>query len=228
MPQIGERIFVLGGSDKYCALTNEELIRPIGTDWSALRIGLMVALNTDGTNNITGRLAIGVCSGNTNPVGNSNTTLFCGTRTLSPGTWTYNANSGNPYFSSGAQYGLRRVGASDTTAGISNTNMFIATNTGSVQRRSLIFVDVAKAGSEQPFCTNTTQIASDYSFASFLEGLEYPSSGNLTIQNIALAVQTSQTISFDQTPGLLDHVDVQWTGASQALEIYAWGVWRKS
>jgi hypothetical protein len=227
MPQIGSRVFVAGGAKQYCSLLNDELIRYIGTDWSSLRIGLLCALGTDGVNNITGRLAIGVCSGNTNPVGSSNTTLFVGTRTLSPGTWTYNANAGNPYFSTGSQYALRRVGASDTTAGVSVTNLFIATNTGSLQRRSMVFVDVAKAGTETPQYTASAQIANDNTFTNWLEGLEYANSG-ITVQNVALTSSSQQSISFDQTPGQLDYVDVQWTGAAQALEIYAWGVWRRS
>lgn len=227
MPQIGQRIFVLGGTKQYCSLLNNELIRYVGTDWTSLRIGMAVALETDGTNGIVGRLGIGVCSGNTNPLGSSNTTLFCGTRTLTPSTWSYNANSGNPYFSTGSQYGLRRVGNTDTTAGISVTNLFIATNTGSLQRRSLVYVDVSKGGSELPQYTASAQIANDNSFENFLEGLEYASSG-ITIQNVALTASTAQGISFNEAPGPLDHVDIQWTGTAQALEIYAWGVWRRS
>lgn len=227
MPQIGSRVFVAGGTKQYCSLLNDELVRYIGSDWTSLRIGLLVAMQENGVSSVSGRLGIGVCSGNTNPLGAASTTLFCGTRSLSPSTWAFNANAGNPYFSSGVQYGLRRVGNTDTTAGLSVTNLFIASNGGSLQRRSLVYVDVSKAGTELPQYTASAQMANDNTFTNFLEGLEYAGS-TLTIQNVALTSSTQQGITFDQTPGLLDHVDVQWTGAAQALEIYAWGVWRRS
>jgi hypothetical protein len=230
MPQIGERIFVLGGNKKYCALTNEEIVRYIGTDWTSIRIGLLAAINTDGTNNITGRLAVGVCSGSTNPVMAATTTLFCGMRNLSSaGAYVYNANAGFPYFSNGITYGLRRVGNTDTTAGVGNTNMFVTTNTGSLQRRSLIYVDLNKIGanSEQTWTNNTTQFGIDFNYSHFLEGLEYP--GNPVVQNTSLFGNTIQTLSsFSEAPGPLDHVDIAWSGLSQAFEIYAFGVWRKA
>lgn len=228
MPQIGQRIFVAGGADNYCSLANEELIRYIGSDWTSIRIGMMAALNTNGVANITGRLAVGVCSGNTRPVGNAATTLFVGNRTLvgSP-TWTYNANAGNPYFSQSAQSGLRRVAGVDTTLSVGVTNFFIASNNGSLQRRSLIYADLIKTAGETPFCTPVAQMALDNSFSNFLEGLEY-AGATPTVQNVAMTAATQQATSFDETPGLLDHVDVQWTGVTEALEIYAWGVWRRA
>jgi hypothetical protein len=226
MPQIGERIFVQGGNQKYCGLTNEELIRYIGTDWTSLRIGLLCAMNLNGTSTVAGRLAIGVCSGSTNPMGAASTTLFCGM--LTQGDLTYNANSGNPYFSQGSAYGLRRVNNTNTTAGVGTTNMYLTSTDGSLQRRSLVFIDLNKGGSSNVvvFSNPTTQFNIDFSFAHFLEGLEYPS--NPAVQGISLQSTSAQTVSFSETPGSLDHVDVRWSGLSQALEIYAWGVWRKS
>lgn len=229
MATIGERIFVLGGSKKYVSLANEEIVRYIGTDWTSIRIGLLVALNTDGTNNISGRLGIGVCAGDTNPLMNpTSTDLFVGHRTLSgSSTWTYNANSGNPYFSQSAFYGLRREGTTDTTAGVGNTTHYITTvDGGSIQRRSLIFLDLDKSGTTQPFSNATTQFGIDLDYAALVEGLEYPST-SLRVQDNLLQAQASQSLGFG-TPESLDHIDIAWSGVDQALEIYALGVWRKS
>lgn len=229
MPQIGQRAFVLGGNKKYASLVNNELIRYIGSDWLTLRVGILCAMGTDGTNNLTNTtLALGVCSGNTNPVGTNPTTAFSGMRgIIQANNFTYTANSGNPYFNMGLMYGLRRVNNTDTTAGIGNTTAYFATNTGSVQRRSLFFIDLARSGSVISFATNTGQLAQDFDFEDFLEALEYPS--NPVAQNSNLFAASSQSINVGDANGPLDHVDLCWKNALNVpLEIYAWGAWRKT
>lgn len=231
MAFIQSRTFVLGGAKKLLSLTNEEIVRNIGTDWTSVRIGILCAIVDNAGGNVTGRLNIGVCSGQTNPCGVASTTNFAGARTLSGGqTWTYVANSGNPYFTNGSFYGLRRVGNSDTTAGVANTSLNIVTTapgTGGLQRRSLVMVDISKAGSELPYCTQTTQFGQDYSYVDFLAALDWQNS-TPTTGGQAMGPLTSQAISLDETPGAYNNVDIGWTGTAQALEIYALGIYRRS
>jgi hypothetical protein len=235
MPFISSRIFVAGGTKKLMTLQNEEHVRFIGTDWTTLRIGMLCAIQDNAGANVTGRLGIGVCAGQTNPLGNpTNTTNFFGSRNLSGAgaTWTYTANSGDPYFANGSFYGLMRQGNVDTTAGVATTNINIVTTAlgnGSLQRRSLVIVDISKGGT-QAFYTGTAQFNADYMVGDFLSCLE---ASNVfvtpTFRAITLTASTSQApAGFNQTPGLLDCLDIHWTGTAQAFEIYALGVFRKT
>lgn len=236
MPFISSRLFVAGGTKKCITLLNEEHVRYIGSDWTGIRIGMLCALTENGVSNITGRLAMGVCSGQTNPVGNAtSTTGFVGYRSLSPSTWTYTANSGDPYYASGIFYGLRRVNNTDTTYGIGSTNLSIvstAPGNGSLQRRSLIYVDLNKAnGGGIVAYTANAQFGADYSVGDFLMGLEYSSVGQTpVIRGTSLQGSSSQTIDLSppSAGNVFDCLDIHWSGTSQALEIYALGVYRKS
>lgn len=230
MAFINQRSFVSGGTKKLLSLLNEEHVRYIGTDWTSIRIGLLCAIVDNAGANVAGRLAVGVCSGQTNPCGVNPTTNFAGARVLSGNNWVYTANSGDPYFAQGAFYGLRRVANVDTTAGIANTTINIVTTApgnGGLQRRSLLLVDISKTNSEQPFCTQTTQFANDFSYIDLLAAMDWGSTG-ATVRNLALGGATAQTISLDQTPGVYDNVDIHWTGTAQAFEIYALAIYRRS
>src|SRR5664279_1558518 len=106
MANIGSGTFNLIG-DKYLTLANEEFVRTlaIGSDWTRLRLGLLLALSTDGTSDLQGAdLVWGLCAGKTNPFGAASTTNFLGMKfgtSFGPELLTYNANAGNPYFWSG-------------------------------------------------------------------------------------------------------------------------------
>src|SRR5438876_3919296 len=182
MSVIASRAFNLI-DDKYLTLANEEYVRTlaIGTNWTKLRIGMLLALATDGTNNLQGtNLVWGLSSGKTNPFGAVTTTNFLGMKfgyDANSDVLTYVANSGNPYFWSG-QGLITKVGSTKT---IWNGNAFechrIATNTGSLQRRCLLYMQITK-GSPNYSVTywnqNTTGVAKDFTPAHLLEGLEQP------------------------------------------------------
>jgi hypothetical protein len=230
MAFISSRVFVAGGTKKLLSLTNEEFVRYIGTDWTTIRIGLLCAIVDNAGGTVVGRLAVGVCSGQTNPCGVNPTTNFAGARVLNGSNWTYNANAGDPYFSNGSFYGLRRVANVDTTAGIANTTVNIVTTApgnGGLQRRSLLLVDISKAGSEIPYFTQSTQVANDFTYVDFLAALDWQPVTPI-IRNLTMGVATSQAVSLDPTPGAYDNVDIHWTGTAQALEIYALGIYRRS
>jgi hypothetical protein len=233
MPFISSRIFVAGGTKKLMTLQNEEHVRYIGSDWLGLRIGILCALTDNAGGNVSGRLGIGVCSGQMNPLGNpTNTTNFTGFRNLSPATWTYTANSGDPYFTTGSFYALNRVGNSDTTAGIGGTNVNMVTTApgnGGLQRRSMIIVDLNRTnGAANSFYTSTAQFNADYSVGDFLMAMEYSTINQTPVfRGITMSAGSQQTIGMSFVPGALDSVDVHWSGASQALEIYGMAVYRK-
>lgn len=229
MASIGSRVFVSGGTKKYLTLTNEEHVRFIGTDWNSVRIGLLVALNTNGVADLTGRFGVGLCNGQTNPSGTNPTTNFVGYKTNAPGTWTYTANTGNPYFLGQQFYGLRRAGNVDVTSTAGGTNMLITTVTGgAIQRRSLVYVDINRNSTQKSYSTSSAQFTNDFSYADFLAGLEYGQVNTTpVIRTLTMASASSQTVLVDETTGVFNSVDIIWTGL-QAMEIYALGVYRKT
>jgi len=236
MATIGSRLFNLV-VDKYLTLANEEWARTlaIGTDWTKLRIGVLLAVTPDGTNNLAGSaLVLGVCSGKTNPYGAASTTNFVGAAMhgITPGgttgTFTYVAGSGNPYFTSIGSWPASRV-ATDVISGAATATTFLLTaNTGSTQRRSPLYVDIQK-GSPNYTLTRWTPLASqalfqtgDCSAAEFLAGLEMPTptwaNTNLTSSN--------GTVAASETPGALDTVDLFWNKTALPLEVYALAAYR--
>jgi hypothetical protein len=233
MPFISSRIFVAGGTKKLITLQNEEHVRYIGSDWLGLRIGILCALTDNAGGNVVGRLGIGACSGQTNPLGNpTNTTNFIGFRNLSPTTWTYTANSGDPYFTSGTFYGLNRAGNTDTTAGVGSTNVNIVTTApgnGGLQRRSLIIVDLNRTtGNINSFYTSTAQFNADYTVGDLLMAVENNAINNTPVfRGTTMSAGTQQNIGMSPVPGAFDSVDVHWSGTAQALEIYGMAVYRK-
>jgi hypothetical protein len=219
--------------DKYLALGNEEFVRTlaIGSSWTRLRVGLLVALTPDGTSDLQGvQLVWGLCSGKTNPFGAATTTNFLGSKwgTNAAGdTLTYNANSGNPYYWCGRSM-MKKVGATKSVLnGVTTEFHRAATNTGSVQRRSLLLMEITKGS---PNFTMTawnlaaTGVAKDFTPAHLLEALEQATS--VVVNGETLGAGTSVSTAFDEGAGALDTVDVHWNKSAFPLEIYALATYR--
>jgi hypothetical protein len=236
MATIGSRLFNLV-ADKYLTLPNEEFVRTlaIGTDWNKIRLGVLLAVTPDGTNNLGGvALMLGVCSGKTNPYGAASTTNFVGAalHTSNPGgttgTLNYGAGSGNPYFSSGGSWPATRVGAGLVAGTGAAVSFILTSNVGSTQRRSPLYVDIQKG---TPNYTITRWVpdlsqgpfqSGDCSPANFLTSLEVPTP---TWQNINLT-SSSAALAASETPGALDTFDLFWNKAAFPLEVYAIAAYR--
>jgi hypothetical protein len=207
----------------------------IGNDWNKIRLGVLLAVTPDGTNNLGGTaLMLGVCSGKTNPYGAVSTTNFVGValHTSTPGgttgTLTYAAGAGNPYFTSGGAWPASRVGSNLFSGTGDGTPLLLTSNVGSTQRRSPVYVDIQK-GSPNYTITRWTPASSqgqfqtaDCSPAAFLAALEVPTPTwvnlNLTSSSAALAAS--------ETPGVLDTFDLFWNKAAFPLEVYAIAAYR--
>lgn len=236
MASIGSRLFNAVG-DKYVSLANEELVRTlqIGTDWTKLRIGVLLAVTPDGTNNLaSAALMMGVCSGTTNPYGAASTTNFVGAAFhasapgATSGTLTYNANSGNPVFTSVGTWPATRVGTTLGNATGSATAFMLTTNTGSPQRRSPLFLDITKGSPNYtvvrwtPSSSQSSFLNGDCTLGELLNMLEVVSP---TWLGIALS-SISATIAASETAGAFDSVDLFWNKAGFPLEVYALAVAR--
>lgn len=236
MATIGSRLFNLV-ADKYLTLPNEELVRTlaIGSDWNKIRLGVLLAVTPDGTNNLGGTaLMLGLCSGKTNPYGAATTTNFVGAALHgsapggTTGTLNYGAGSGNPYFSSGGSWAAGRVGAGLISGAGAASSFILTSNVGSTQRRSPVYVDIQKGSPNYtitrwlPDLSQGLFQSGDCSPATFLTSLEVSTP---TWQNINLT-SSSGAVAASETPGVLDTFDLFWNKAAFPLEVYAIAAYR--
>jgi hypothetical protein len=241
MPNISSRTFSTG-ADKCVELANNEYLRTmaIGNNWTRIRVGILAALQPNGTNNIAScRLLLGLCSGKSNPYGAAATTNFIGARIIGKaagdGTATYNAGGGNPYFldtDPGFPAAVRKVGGVITTVqeSVGFSAAGITTTTGALQRRSPFFVEIVKGSPNYqvrldcPGEQNAARMQTDYTYADFRAGLEQQ--GNAVLQGNTLnTARTYLSIACDETAGVFDTVNLFWN-KSQVLEVYALGFYK--
>ena len=241
MASIGSRTINLI-EDKYLTLANEEYLRPlsIGSNWTKLRIGMVCALTPNGTNNLLGcRLVLGLCAAATpfaNTLGYAGATTgnFIGADVILKssglddyGDFIYNAGSGNPYFTGTFMAVRRRYGSTATFAAFSSTNQAVAANNGSLQRRSLIYLDITKGSpnySLKPFVMTAAQAQMDFTPADFLDGLEQSSTPVVNGQTLNTVAAVNHAC--DESAGAFNTLDLYWNRAAYALEIYALAVYR--
>lgn len=227
MATIGVRSFNLI-DDRYLALGNEEYVRPlaIGSNWTKLRLGMLVALTPDGTSDLTGtNLVWGLCSGSSQPFGAATTANFLGMKAGSNATadtLTYVANSGNPYYWSGRGV-MKKVGSTKTIAGGNTLEYYrVATDTGTLARRSLLFLELTKGSPNfSVTCWNLALagVGKDFTPAHLLEALEQ--AGSVVVNGETLGTGTINNVAFDEAAGALDTVDVLWNKAAFPLQVYA-------
>jgi hypothetical protein len=105
----------------------------------------------------------------------------------------------------------------------------IATNTGTVQRKSLHFVEITKGNPNFTVVfwnLTATGVAKDFSPAHLLQGLEQ--AGSITVNGESLGVGQTNSVAFSEAAGALDTVDLFWNRASFPLEVHALAAYRFS
>jgi hypothetical protein len=241
MANIARRAFVLTPNpDVYLTLAAEDYVRTllIGNSWTTIRLGIQFALTANGTGGISGAcLALGMCSGKTNPVGAATTTNFIGSNFFNfAGSLTANlsyvANAGNPLY----QYAnggniFKRVGSTNTFANGSNAPEWdIAQNAGTLQRRSAVYVDVTKGSPNYTvrtwFQDTTAKANVDYSFSHFMAGLQGTINIAPVLNGTTWGNGGSASLAMSEAAGILDTVDCFWNKVTQPLELYAIGAFQ--
>ncbi len=219
--------------DKCLILANEEWVRllPFSNDWCKIRIGLLVAIPFGATVQ-DGILAFGVCSGNTAPFSalwtQNSLGLVVGNLAGSGATrnWTFNAGSGNPYFTCPQYpYAMRRYG--QTLATSQAGQFYVAqANVGTQKRRSPIIMDITRTGGGAGLATiscwapSTTTVLVDYHPEHLLDGVDQ--FGLPTVNGQALTVSANAlTVAQSDTFGPLDSIFVYWSKQFPPIEVYA-------
>lgn len=227
--QIGQRIFA-SGPQTYLALKRDEYIRQlaIGNNWQRIRIGALIAIGSSSA--IVGLdFTVGVCTYPYGPLA-WNCSNYVGM-----GGTSWDGSTAVTYTAGAAPYMLlfqvprTRVGIVSATTGGSG-NYYVATNTGTPQRRSIWIVDITK-GSPNYTVTGSgsfsaAQAQLDYSYANLLEAVSQPLSPP-AVAGVALTVGVSSTtLAASETPGILDAACVTWNKIENPLEIYGLAVFK--
>jgi hypothetical protein len=142
------------GPDKGLVLSNEEWGRAlqIGSDWTRIRMGMLVAMEPDGVNNISGaQFRLGFSTAANDHLGSLSAKLWYGavlnggssTINYAGGSYTYTANSNNSYF---ATANLPRVRAlNGALSGSSNSGTYYIPTLNNNKRRAAICIGLKKS-----------------------------------------------------------------------------------
>jgi hypothetical protein len=236
------------GPAKYLALNNEEYGREIaiGSTWIRIRVGAMIQLEADGTNNIlTGSLRMGISSSKSDHAGNATPSFWLGGLWNSTGadlngsTWAYTAAGGNPHFRGGGAV-RAQILAGIITAALGAGTPALPTNTGTVKRRWPLLLELRKSGTNiivalAVFNAPSDAIsANDFTHAQFLEMMLNPSDGTSgvwpTINGIALNNFGASTFGNYPTNagvhGEVDAVQFGWNKVLTAMRLFSIAVVR--
>lgn len=230
MAQIAERIFADGGNVKLLTLGNQGFSRKlnIGNDWTMIRLGMLIAIPTNGTTQSTRtvRMAYGLCN---NRVGFEQYTTphFVGVASppASPSALTYSTSSSNPYYTVGPQC-VRKVGTTVTSSN-TGTIQFIAPTTDSSpsQRKGFVFLDITRSYSIQTRTIPSSAVGTEFSYGDMLIAME-DVSGAPVSRGFTMSTGTSNSISGTDEPGELNSLSIYWGSAAYPLEIYGMAVYR--
>lgn len=219
---------ISSASDKRIVLSNSQFARalPFGTNWNALQLGIRFSMRDTGAN-ITGspQFWVGLCSGNSNLVGDASTTHFVGAN-WNAATWTRTAVS---YHTSAlnSPFPAKRVNTTVTRGTTLGTswgcgNQSAANNAD----RTMFFVRITKGSPNFSFLaflraatgmTGGGAVApTDLTFDEFMEHMG----------NLGTSVRTNYTFTGAQTlavnegsDGSLDHLNISWDRSTPQIEI---------
>jgi hypothetical protein len=208
-------------------MNNSRFARPIpfGTNWNKIRIG--VRWHMIATANITGtpRLAIGVCSGSTNILGDASCTHFVGTRQVET-TWTWVDATPDRIWCNGSTWeNLKMVGTTPTLGTSLGLNAVTwgmgAGNAAAIAAdRSIFFLDITKGSPNYTLQifglsgVHTTAIT-DISHETLLIKMEEAVPVLTNYQHA-----TARTLAVDEgANGVLDHINIMWDRSTPRVEI---------
>lgn len=212
------------GSKPYLTLAGEELVRPlgIGSNWSTLRIAILCAVTPNGVSNITnGSAFFGLCSG-AKGFGASDCTNALGWYANNE-SWAYTSNGGqNFYYAVGPTY-AKKVAGVVTTAGSSNMSLSI------IGKRACFILTFAKgspnfsASNVYISATAGGNYATDQTARHAVEWCDTTSTAgpSIILDNTTItATGNNAAVTFNETAGSLDSLNLYWSKAQFPLEIY--------
>lgn len=238
---IGQRVFAFDGTRNFLSLQASEIIRKlaIGNTWNRLRIGLLCGIGGTSGNILGADMAVGVCTYSAvNPSGlfAYNTINYTGTRFdngFGLDTDTY-VGGANPYFTSPTYAAVVKVGRTVTVTNQGSVSLYYAATTGTtLQRRSIIAVDIIKGSPNYTFFINGSLsaglIVNDWNYNNLVEYMQQTltgANGGIIGTNAMLPFSAVLNTAASEVAGPFDSICISWRNYMIPLEIYAVGVYR--
>lgn len=215
-----------GVDDKRLKMTTGQGKRLLAylTSWTTVRIGVHWAIDpTAGAANITGTptFFVGLCKNTANGYADVTTDHAYGFKHVGA-SMTYNANAGNPYYTTGNCVWTKRVGTTITNSSNVGGPMITANNTA---RRSVMIIEITKAApnfsAQAIFPTLNTQggIATDITplqFEDMMNAASLTAAGALQSWN---APGAATLLAVDETTnGQMNALNIFWDKTAYPLE----------
>jgi hypothetical protein len=152
MAEIVQRLFAYVPNNAL-RVGGEQFTRSLGVlnTWSRIRIGILVAAAPNGVANLVSNFTFGVCNGQANAGGSAacNSAFGAaipGSQLAASWTWTYQANSGNPYYASSGSGKLFRRSLYQLAESAGNVAAMALPQygTGAQKRRVPIYLDITR------------------------------------------------------------------------------------
>lgn len=231
------------GDDKYLEIVNEEYGRKlqIADNWTVLRIGAMLNIVPDSTNDLAGsHLRFGISTDRDDHIGSLTADLWYGigfgtqSINLTGASLIYNAGAGTPYFA--ATSGTARLKALvGVLSGTGTAGTYaLPTTTGSTLRRWPLVVRFEKSGTDLivnfwGMNVNTLVASDDFTQNEFIDMFDSPDLAP-TIGGFSLTSGGSTTFANYPTDataqGEVIAIQLGWNKVSTPLRIYAVGAAR--
>ena len=202
-------------------MANSSFARPISlpSGWQKVRVGVRLYAGwAGGALSSTPRLAVGLCAGTTNLIGDATTDHFAGVITSASG-WSWSTNTGYTWFYNIAAAPCTRIGSTLSVGSNLNTNLGIGTVGGSTGVRSFWFADITKGSPNYTFNVyamsggSPPQAPADQSATAFLNAMA------LDVPSVTgMAFGSAQGLAVDEaTHGTLNAASVWWNRADVGL-----------
>ena len=209
--------------DKRLKLGNEQFVRKlaVGRNWHHIRIGTRLSFNGPSGSVSSPNLAVGLCSGTTNCVGDAITTNWYGLTSRAIGSATLNTNPVNSH-TFGQFNAQKRVGSTWTDLG--SLAVGIITSVPASRRCMLFFdlIDTPTPTIKMYANQNSYFGVADVSLETFLAKLS-----TQTIPEDSY-YQSSRAITLSETSGSLDTVNIMWNNDTYTMEFSDIAVYRFS
>jgi len=236
MASISTRIFNYIPNN-YLLLQGEEWVRPLPqlSSWNRLRLGLLCSARgvLAGGNIADAGLFFGLTSGrwNTNSAyqaDNAISACLGGSAALgSIRSWTYAANSSNPYYASTNTSTFYRRYNNPITGQVVNTTNFTVSpwiplsGIGIRKRRVAMVLDISRNPTSGVYTFNfyyPSDQTTDWRMDQLLEATD--SNGLPVLNAVTWTNPSAQTMSISEETGAFDTVSVYWQNITYGLEVY--------
>lgn len=226
--------------DKILRLGGSAWLRPFSlcSNWGRLRIGVLCAVSPNSASNISDVLfLLGMCYGSSNPGSAYSTDNFVGASMIGAATTgatrllTYNAGSGNPYYSATAGVAYRKQNTTlvTTSAAFASALQLPLAATGFYYRRAIVIIDITRpiggtgALTINVYSANTATIqVSDFRPDHLFEALDEPGAPTAR-QGTFVNNLTSTAVTYSPVGGDVDTIELFWSSAAFPLEVSAIG-----